>query len=412
MAHGNMLLGQVRGSVGDVTFNVLKGQQVSRARNRQPANPKTMLQQAQRSLLANMTKYYKRATKNFYKFAFEDKLRRESDYNAFARHNIMEGAFITKENYDNSAWPALGEFMISNGSLGKQWAQAYQGDYFVFLSTQAANGATADNTTIGTLSTAIITEIANAIEGDIFTIIVASSSLSPDQRVGALDPTWQIIQFYLDPANTDTLASKGISISNRLYCVETEGVVNCAIGAAILSRQTENGLLVSETYVKQSIATAALTDWLKGEYARQQAAVSWGGNPDAILAGGELPKLPNITGVTQSGTDNFAWIYGLFTGIDEASGPVLNTINVRGSNLKTTAQGGVWTAKLYFDSTAANNPSWSYVGEVTLTATGTADNIALASPSRTAINFHEGDQGYVVLYYNGVPYSYGAYLRA
>ena len=411
MAHGNMLLGQVRGSVGDVTFNVLKGQQVSRARNRQPANPKTMLQQAQRSLLANMTKYYKRATKNFYKFAFEDKLRRESDYNAFARHNIMEGAFITKENYDNSAWPALGEFMISNGSLGKQWQQVYSGDYFFFLNHRFGNSATAENTTIGDLSAAIITEIANATAGDIFTIVVASSSLSPDQRVGTTDPTWQIVQFILDTTNSDTLASKGISLQGQYPCIDTEGVTSCSMGAAILSRQTPDGLLVSETVVKPSIATACVTDWLKGEFARQQAAVSWGGNPDAILAGGELPKLPNITGVTSGGVATVVWGYGLYTfTLPDPDHIGLSAVVVTGSNLKTTAQGGKWKARCYFDAPmamATDNP----VKEVSATATGTSDSISLAFEA-IADDLQQPSQGYVVLYYNDIPYAYGALLEA
>ena len=406
MAHGNMLLGQVRGSVGDVTFNVLKGQQVSRARNRQPANPKTMLQQAQRSLLANMTKYYKRATKNFYKFAFEDKLRRESDYNAFARHNIMEGAFITKENYDNSAWPALGEFMISNGSLGKQWPQVYSGDYFFFLNYRFANGATAANTSIGDLSAAIITEIANATAGDIFTIVVAASSLSPDQRVGTTEPTWQIIQFILDTTNTDTLESKGISLQGLYPCIDTEGVASCAMGAAILSRQTPDGLLVSETIVRPSIATACITDWLKGEFARQQAAVSWGGNPDAILAGGELPKLPNITGVSSNNVATVAWGYGMYTGSLDAGGDLnIDSIIVTGSNLKTAAQGGKWKVRMYLDSgmpMASDNP----ISEVSASSSGTPETITLSFRSMS-LTMQQVTQGYIVLYYNDVPFAYG-----
>ena len=41
MAKGNMLMGYSRGSVGDVTFARIKGQQIARARNRNPKNPKT-----------------------------------------------------------------------------------------------------------------------------------------------------------------------------------------------------------------------------------------------------------------------------------------------------------------------------------------------------------------------------------
>lgn len=41
MAKGNMLLGMSRGSVGDVTFRRVRGQQVTTARNRSPRNPQS-----------------------------------------------------------------------------------------------------------------------------------------------------------------------------------------------------------------------------------------------------------------------------------------------------------------------------------------------------------------------------------
>lgn len=60
MAKGNMFLGMSRGSVGDVTFYRSHGNQVARARNRQPANPKTVAQVIQRMILATASKAYSR----------------------------------------------------------------------------------------------------------------------------------------------------------------------------------------------------------------------------------------------------------------------------------------------------------------------------------------------------------------
>lgn len=60
MAKGNMFLGMSRGSVGDVTFYRNRGNQVARARNRQPANPKTEAQVIQRMILATASKAYSR----------------------------------------------------------------------------------------------------------------------------------------------------------------------------------------------------------------------------------------------------------------------------------------------------------------------------------------------------------------
>lgn len=54
MAKGNMLLGQARGSVGDVVFSVENGEQISKVRARTHANPKTQPQQIQRAIMATV----------------------------------------------------------------------------------------------------------------------------------------------------------------------------------------------------------------------------------------------------------------------------------------------------------------------------------------------------------------------
>lgn len=60
MAKGNMFLGMSRGSVGDVTFYRSRGNQIARARNRKPMNPKTDAQVIQRMILATASKAYSR----------------------------------------------------------------------------------------------------------------------------------------------------------------------------------------------------------------------------------------------------------------------------------------------------------------------------------------------------------------
>ncbi len=60
MAKGNMFLGMSRGSVGDVTFYRGRGQQIARARNRNPKNPRSTAQVIQRMVLATASKAYAR----------------------------------------------------------------------------------------------------------------------------------------------------------------------------------------------------------------------------------------------------------------------------------------------------------------------------------------------------------------
>lgn len=72
MSKGNLFLGMGRGSVGDVTFYRANGQQLARARNRSPRNPKTDAQILQRAISATIVQAYK-AGKAIFDHAFEGK---------------------------------------------------------------------------------------------------------------------------------------------------------------------------------------------------------------------------------------------------------------------------------------------------------------------------------------------------
>lgn len=58
MAKDNLFLGFGRGSVGDVVFSRINGQQVARARNRSPRNPQTPLQLLQRVVMKTTASAY------------------------------------------------------------------------------------------------------------------------------------------------------------------------------------------------------------------------------------------------------------------------------------------------------------------------------------------------------------------
>lgn len=58
MAKGNLFLGFGRGSIGDVTFTHANGEQIARARNRAPRNPRSALQLLQRVCLKTSSSAY------------------------------------------------------------------------------------------------------------------------------------------------------------------------------------------------------------------------------------------------------------------------------------------------------------------------------------------------------------------
>lgn len=72
MAKGNMLLGYSRGKVGDVVFSRQNGEQITRARNRYPRNPRSNGQLYQRAIMATIMQAYSKG-KAIFDHSFEGK---------------------------------------------------------------------------------------------------------------------------------------------------------------------------------------------------------------------------------------------------------------------------------------------------------------------------------------------------
>lgn len=406
MAKGNMFLSQARGKVGSVVFSVIRGQQVERVHNPSPANPRTLSQQAQRSLLANMTKFYKRGTQNFYKFAFEDRSIRESDFNAFARHNMQQGVYMPKNLYDDPATPALGEYIIADGSLSTNIKDYFSGENYGILVDTANVVAT-----VGALSALLIAENPQIVEGDIFTMVLADSDLNAALQPASTAPTWQIMQFYLDPSDLRPLSAVGLADlglvgveTGRLIGVDIIGVDRASFGAVVISRNTPSGLKVSTSQLRGSAVANVLFDWLTGSYMKRVAAVSWGGNPEAVLQGGLLETLPEID-TLQFGSETpqlAAYTYGVTT--YNIQGASSSEIVLTGSNLRTTAQGAKYVVKFYSARILADGLVTNPVDAYEFTAAGSSSTLTLSRPSRVE---NPGNQFYMLVECDGVPVWYG-----
>lgn len=406
MAKGNMFLSQARGKVGSVVFSVIKGQQVERVYNPSPANPRTNGQQAQRSLLANMTKFYKRGTRNFYKFAYEDRTIRESDFNAFARKNTMRGVYMPKELYDHAGTPALGKYIVSDGSIATNIADYFSGECYGIL--VPGNSVPA---TVGELSTRLMTQSPSIAAGDIFTMVLADSEFGADMMSAGDEPTWTIYQFFIDPSDLRPLANVGLQdlglpagTPGMFIGVEIAGVDRASFGATIISRNTPAGLLVSTSEIKGSAVANVLYDWLRGEYMKRQAAISWGANPDAVLQGGLIGTLPEVTSLVVGSAEVSipAYTYGAVA--YDITGAGSSGIEIRGANLRTTAQGAVYKVKFYNADIISDGLVTSPVVEYTFTGTGSSTTITLTKPS-TAVSV--GGQFYMLVEVDGVPIWYG-----
>lgn len=309
MAKGNMLLGYSRGSVGDVTFYRSGGSQRSRARNRNPNNPKTEKQQKQRSRFANAVKFYKQATTNFFRFAYEDKKVNESDYNAFMRHNTQRSGFIGAQASKIANFPALGFWEVTSGSLPtivrNAPATSATTEVISFNAGCTASSEEWDEaTTIGDVSSLLINQSNNRYRvGDILTIlvyVVKPSAGLPDIE-GDFIAESQYMQIVLDPNDTTARQDFKCTCNGLTFTVDwgDDGMnISVAAGqtadygasfvqsAAIHSRNTADGLLVStqemESNNNDAIVTAALAT--SGTYYNSVIA-DWDASANAILQG-------------------------------------------------------------------------------------------------------------------------------
>lgn len=406
MAKGNMFLSQARGKVGSVVFAVVKGQQTARVHNPKPANPRTNGQQAQRSLLANMTKFYKRGTKNFYKFAYEDRTIRESDFNAFARKNTMRGVYMPKELYDHAGTPALGKYIVSDGSIATNIQDYFSGENYGVVVP-----GTAAITTVGAFSAALIAQSPNLAEGDIFTMVLADSDFGAEMMTAGEAPTWTIFQFFLNTADLRPLAQIGLQdialpegTTGRYIGVDIAGVDRASFGATIISRNTPSRLLVSTSELKGSAVANVLYDWLRGAFMKRQAAISWGANSDAVLQGGLIGDLPEVTELLIGNNSGNIPAYAYGTAAYNIQGTSSSEIALFGSNLRTTAQGAVYKVKFYNADIISDGLIVNPVVEYTYTGTGSAERMTLTRPTETA---SVGGQFYMLIEVDGVPVWYG-----
>lgn len=129
MAKGNLFLGMGRGSVGDVTFYRADGQQLSRARNRKPRNPKSNAQMIQRAISATIVQAYK-AGSVIFDHSFEGKSVPAGSQRAFLSTNMRKLREQILSQIDSpaaettasvvsprSVYPVPNAYRISEGSL-------------------------------------------------------------------------------------------------------------------------------------------------------------------------------------------------------------------------------------------------------------------------------------------------------
>ena len=265
-------MGHARGKVGSLVFSRIKGQQVTRARNTSPANPRTASQMYQRALFSDAVKFFTRGRRNLFQFAFEDKKANESDYNAFMRNNAKRGVVISKAAFDLYGYPALGNWMMSKGSLQPLAVQkaANTGPYLQVERTTTLETMT----TLGELS-AFLIDGDEWLDGDIITFVTIT--FGPTSGIPAVTPpensftTWEVAQLQLDLTSTQPLSdfdvdpgyiepSESGGIGTISLTQNIDGITGNQAYTIVHSRNTSTGLRVSTQELQLTTAAAAVVE--------------------------------------------------------------------------------------------------------------------------------------------------------
>lgn len=290
MSKGNLFMGYGRGKVGSVVLARSKGQQIARAYNESPKNPRSKKQMLQRSVFMAANKFYTRGRQAFFKFAFENKKATESDFNAFMSVNAKVGLNMSKLAFEESTYPSIAPFQMCKGSLVELPLALNSGKTAFEL---PATGLTT-SATIGALSQAIIDTYALQ-GGDIITLCVIVANGSNDENTPSVEPDkrgqiqWSITQFRLDVDSTDAIADilgSYASATAGALSIAPSAMATSACGACItVSRETVDGLKVSNTYLALNGIAEEIYEAGKQEGYIDSVLTSWNASGEAILQG-------------------------------------------------------------------------------------------------------------------------------
>lgn len=259
MAKGINIFGTLSGTLGETVYYRSGGEQKQRIRVRRVNNPKTRQQMFQRAKFSAAGMFYAHGKQNFFPYAFEDKKKNESNFNAFMRNNVKQAWPISKTMAGTKIYPVFNYWLMTKGSLRGFEVSIPETHQEAITGSIIAPGEIATYTTMAELSRALIAT------GDFENLdIVTFLSIEAFNLIGAGAPypivngntedvkpaTWKILQFNLNVNDNNTLASYGIEAGNdgediTISCDTLASGNFMNAGTVIHSRKTKSSTKVS-----------------------------------------------------------------------------------------------------------------------------------------------------------------------
>lgn len=310
MAKGNMLLGYARGKVGSLVFSRRKGEQITRARNFAPANPRTNAQLAQRMKMYAPVKLYRQSMERFFKYAFSLK-EKETIFNGFMRENISIAPWAARELAVAQA-PVPFPARMSSGGLGGFTSRPSFADDISSLgvgqySVGKANAGELDSAvavcltrgneefmTVGDLSSFILANFTEFAAGDLITFVGLSTDALSLENGNVLYNgeggfVFKYTRFVVDVNSETTLESLGLMTSAGVagsfvwLPIDADSEADCLGGCVIHTRNVGSKIDANNTQLVLNGVAADIYDVMRTDAYRAIAAASYKASPDAYL---------------------------------------------------------------------------------------------------------------------------------
>ena len=343
MSKHNMLLGYARGKVGSLVFSRLKGQQITKAYNPRPANPKSLQQQTQRTRIGALVNFF-RSAMALLDHSFCDRPISWSSYNAFISANLSGSfAWLTRSMIDNGG-AVVCPYRISKGGMPPIQVTG-TGDNSVTNIALGSLSAIDANTSVAALSQAMVENNPNILMGDQLSYVSFIQSTLVD---GTPQVRTILYEMTLDGADTrkvrDLLPAQATTVQNA--CLAHGSHVADGGFAWILSRRT-NGRLDCST---QSIIlnSTTLYNTLSSVVAEEAAVQSYDPTPEPFLvpegAGSSSPddNTPSVSVVVvgDSPIDPLA-VAPIILAPESSSSGVIEGGNLEGHTVEVAVDGDV-----------------------------------------------------------------------
>lgn len=306
MAKGNLLLGYGRGKVGSLVFSRRKGEQIVRARNEHPANPRTNAQLAQRMKMYAPVKLYRQSMERFFKYAFSLK-DRETIFNAFMRENISLAPWTSRELVTAQA-PIPFPAHMSSGGLGGFPTKTLEvaptesfSDAAIFAHTDGTARlaifvhSNNEDITIGEFSEYFLDVYPQFAEGDQVTfVLVSTAGLIEEEGSVAYDESsvfnFQYAKVVLDKSSSIQLSAVGVFsylYDDNMTYVGLRSSANygsaCVGGCVIVTRSVGGKVDATNTTLVLNPVASSIYTLMRTDSYRAKAAASYHASPDAYL---------------------------------------------------------------------------------------------------------------------------------